>query len=243
MKSILILCVCISFLILSSGCVTENKEIEQNISDNDSSNCVGTHDLSGSSMTPEFNDGDKIDVNYCFDETELKVGDTVVFYTVNPLTSFIHHRIIWIDQNKRMITTKGDNNDFPDRNISFRQIVAKTIAHYPKEKPKDYNFSGDANKLVYFDTNVKIGIMKLDFDINARTGYLKFCGETATHVLIDNSEGWLISMDSTFDINLAGTIPNGFWLSKQLFEMDTNTESFSDYNCLSFRKINKDVRK
>ena len=71
-------------------------------------------ELSGHSMYPTIRDGEKITIEY-YDFEEVQVNDIIACYFKN-IKHFVIHRVVNIDfiHGKRVLMTKGDNNDYVD---------------------------------------------------------------------------------------------------------------------------------
>ncbi|MDD3021759.1 MAG: signal peptidase I [Alphaproteobacteria bacterium] len=83
--------------------------------------------LSGS-MEPTYHVGSLIFVNNNFDTIEI--GDPVTFYISN--TTLVTHRVVAIDEQKQLYTTKGDANNTPDGSlVSYNNIAGVPIFTIP----------------------------------------------------------------------------------------------------------------
>ena len=72
------------------------------------------------------------------DVDDVKVGDVIGFYS-EKLGANIYHRVIDIDVENRVFTTKGDANDVADKPISFDEANGKVV-----------NVSHGAGEVVHF---------------------------------------------------------------------------------------------
>lgn len=81
--------------------------------------------ISGS-MEPTIKIGDLIVINV--NEKTYKKGDIVTFYDEE--NSFVTHRIISIDNTKKEMVTKGDNNNADDGPTKTTKIVGKYICKF-----------------------------------------------------------------------------------------------------------------
>lgn len=75
-------------------------------------------DVSGTSMEPNFYEGDRVLVQKVINPKSLEPGDIVIFYA-DEVQSNVMHRIVSITPDGIMIT-KGDNN--PGIDIGYRTI-------------------------------------------------------------------------------------------------------------------------
>ena len=89
--------------------------------------------VSGMSMLPFLKEKSLIELRYTKD---VKLGNIIVFKR----KKYVIHRIVIL--NKKMITTKGDNNSFFDKPIRPFKVIAKIIKIDNKDINK-YN-----NKLI-----------------------------------------------------------------------------------------------
>jgi signal peptidase I len=63
--------------------------------------------------------------------SDLKVGNIICFYNqtyTKRKNRLVVHRIIQIDHNKKLITTKGDNRTVQDAPIKFDDIIGKCVS-------------------------------------------------------------------------------------------------------------------
>lgn len=64
------------------------------------------------------------------DPTTLKAGD-VITYSISDAT-MVTHRVVEVDQENQLLTTKGDANNANDANpVQFANVVGKMGAHIP----------------------------------------------------------------------------------------------------------------
>ena len=77
--------------------------------------------LSGS-MEPEYHVGSIIYVEKALKKEEMQVGDVITF---NNGSLTITHRIVDIDNEKKMVYTKGDANDASDGPVAFNNIIGR----------------------------------------------------------------------------------------------------------------------
>ena len=83
--------------------------------------------LSGS-MEPTYRVGSLIFVNENFDTIEI--GDPITFYMSQ--TTLVTHRVVAIDEEKQLYTTKGDANNTPDGSlVAYNNIVGVPIFTIP----------------------------------------------------------------------------------------------------------------
>lgn len=62
-------------------------------------------------------------------EDELKVGDIITYNPLEGDNVLVSHRIISIDDDQ--ITTMGDNNNTPDRPLSYDAVIGKVLFAIP----------------------------------------------------------------------------------------------------------------
>lgn len=83
--------------------------------------------LSGS-MEPAYHVGSLIFVNKNFDSIE--VGDPITFYVSN--NTLVTHRVVDIDTQRMLYTTKGDANNTPDGSlVAYNNIVGVPLFTIP----------------------------------------------------------------------------------------------------------------
>lgn len=106
---------------------------------------IKTFNIISGSMQPNIDIDDVILVKEC-EEINLNINDIIAYKKDNEVIS---HRIIAIENinNKRIYTTKGDNNEVADtEKVEFKQIEGKYICKIPKVG-KILNFL--KNKIVF----------------------------------------------------------------------------------------------
>ncbi len=102
-------------------------------------NCLGITKSIGCSMYPNSkNEGSWEIQDICVNPQTLEIGDIISFSSYDLK---IQHRIISIDYENETLITKGDNNFFPDAEISFEQINGKVIAYFNATHYEEYNNS------------------------------------------------------------------------------------------------------
>jgi signal peptidase I len=105
--------------------------------------------LSGHSMYPTISNGDEITIEF-YKFEDVQINDIVACYFEN-LKHFIIHRVISIEniQGKRVLITKGDNNDHMDAK-AVKQHNFVGIARVEKTESKTKNASELAPNVLYF---------------------------------------------------------------------------------------------
>ncbi len=81
------------------------------------------------SMRPVIRPGDAVLVRH--QPTRLKVGDIVSYRSLNTPGLTITHRLIRIDQERGLLTTKGDALDTPDPAFPASQVIGVMIHTVP----------------------------------------------------------------------------------------------------------------
>ncbi len=81
------------------------------------------------SMEPDYPVGSMVVVENT-DFEQLKVGDVITFVISD--NTVVTHRLIGIDPETRMLTTKGDNNQIADSSpVSGENVIGRVIAEIP----------------------------------------------------------------------------------------------------------------
>ena len=66
------------------------------------------------------------------DPEELQEGDVIVFQIAGGLDTMETHRIVHVDKDRQMFTTKGDANFTEDQNpVLFSSVMGKVVFHIP----------------------------------------------------------------------------------------------------------------
>jgi signal peptidase len=84
--------------------------------------------LSGS-MEPAYATGSVVFVNTNTSVDSIAVGDTIT-YSLGESSTVVTHRVIAIDQDKSLFTTKGDANETEDGPVPFSSFVGRTAGFY-----------------------------------------------------------------------------------------------------------------
>jgi signal peptidase len=84
--------------------------------------------LSGS-MEPAYRAGSIVFVDTNADAGSIRVGDTITYSVVDGGT-VVTHRVVAIDQDDRLFTTKGDANGSEDGPVPFDSLVGRTVGFY-----------------------------------------------------------------------------------------------------------------
>lgn len=84
--------------------------------------------LSGS-MEPNYHVNGLIIVDTNINPENVKIGDVIAF-NLNEST-VVTHRVIEIDPESQLFTTKGDANETIDAPVSFDALVGATVLHIP----------------------------------------------------------------------------------------------------------------
>jgi signal peptidase len=84
--------------------------------------------LSGS-MEPTYATGSIVFIDTNVDPESVTTGDTIT-YSLSGGDTVVTHRVIAIDQAKKIFTTKGDANQDADGPVPFASMVGRTLAFY-----------------------------------------------------------------------------------------------------------------
>jgi signal peptidase len=84
--------------------------------------------LSGS-MEPAYATGSVVFVDTNANVDSIAVGDTIT-YSLGESSTVVTHRVIAIDQDKNLFTTKGDANNAVDGPVPFSSFVGRTAGFY-----------------------------------------------------------------------------------------------------------------
>jgi signal peptidase len=84
--------------------------------------------LSGS-MEPAYATGSVVFVDTNASVGSIAVGDTIT-YSLGESSTVVTHRVIAIDPDKSLFTTKGDANDTEDGPVPFSSFVGRTAGFY-----------------------------------------------------------------------------------------------------------------
>lgn len=97
--------------------------------------------IESDSMSPLYNSDDIIFVKKILFKN-IKETDIITFINLN--NNVVTHRVMSIDENKKELITKGDNNKFVDINpVSEENIIGKVYFKIPK-------FGNEINKIKNF---------------------------------------------------------------------------------------------
>lgn len=103
--------------------------------------------ITSSSMWPALKEGDIVFVKGVSEQTEVKVGDVVVYKNDPSVNSgragFTIHRIIEMGENT--LTTKGDANNIADTPINYDELIGKTVNL--KDKPFRIPYLGKLSQI------------------------------------------------------------------------------------------------